>query len=262
LALVNPLKRARFRVGRSLRTARDGTTRTVGWVKDGVVSAPGKARAKLRSDSTGDSDPAPASPTPTAAATAAPASSEPSGSFGRTLKAIRENPRVAIAWAAVAVLVLAWIGWTVYVWIENGSTAGVGVLVSWPAAIAALALVVSPFVAATFLIRRLSGEGGPQMAGAAGIAGDSSGGTATVTAGTDEKDAAGETDESADEDDTADPEAEPDAGDEKDEDPDASAEDDSASDADDSDDDSDDADPDSESDDDSGPSDEKDEAAV
>jgi hypothetical protein len=161
LAAVNPLKKARWRTTESLRTARDGTTRTVGWVKDGVV---GGARKSWRSATGvvrrgGDE-----------AAAAASASGESSNPFGGLVASARENPRVAIAWAAVALLVLAWIGWTVYVWIENGSTAGVGVLISWPAAIAALALIASPFVAATLLVKRLSADGGPQMAGAAGIA--------------------------------------------------------------------------------------------
>ena len=69
-------------------------------------------------------------------------------------RAIRSHPQVAVAWAAGALLVLAWIGWTVYVWIENGAGAGIGVLISGPAVFAALALVASPFVGAGLLVRR------------------------------------------------------------------------------------------------------------
>jgi hypothetical protein len=42
------------------------------------------------------------------------------------------------------------------------------VLISWPAVIAALALIAAPFVVAAVLIRRMSGEGEPALAGAAG----------------------------------------------------------------------------------------------
>ena len=64
----------------------------------------------------------------------------------RALERARSNPRIAIAWAAGILLVIAWIGWAIYVTTEHGGSAGLGVLISWPAAIAALALVAAPFV--------------------------------------------------------------------------------------------------------------------
>ena len=66
----------------------------------------------------------------------------------------RADHRIAIAWAAGAVLLLAWIGWTIYIWSKNGSTAGLGVLVSWPALFAVAAIVAAPFVGAGMLVHR------------------------------------------------------------------------------------------------------------
>lgn len=87
------------------------------------------------------------------------------GADGGLIESARGNPRVAVAWAAVAVLVLAWIGWTVYVTVENGTAAGLGVLISWPAVLAALALVSAPFIGAAVLLRRhREGPGTPAMA--------------------------------------------------------------------------------------------------
>lgn len=66
-----------------------------------------------------------------------------------------------------AILTVTWIAWTVYVWTENGSTAGLGVLISWPAVVLALALVAAPFVAAVMLVRRLAADREPALAGGA-----------------------------------------------------------------------------------------------
>ena len=43
-------------------------------------------------------------------------------------------------------LVIAWIAWTIYVWSTNGSTAGLGVLISLAGRVRRLALVAAPFV--------------------------------------------------------------------------------------------------------------------
>ncbi|HEX6586339.1 MAG TPA: hypothetical protein VF052_06275 [Solirubrobacterales bacterium] len=66
---------------------------------------------------------------------------------------VRTDRRVAIGLVVAALFLVAWIAWAVYVWNENGSDAGVGVLVSWPAVLAALALVASPFVAVVWFLR-------------------------------------------------------------------------------------------------------------
>ncbi|HEX2359380.1 MAG TPA: hypothetical protein VHH72_06160 [Solirubrobacterales bacterium] len=119
---MNPLQEARNRAARSWRTARDGTKRTTGWVTGGLRGAFRRAGGAV-----------------------------PRAGFpGR----IRARPRAAAAWAGAALLVAAWIGWTVYAWIENGAAAGIGVLISWPAVAVALALLASPFVGAGLLVRR------------------------------------------------------------------------------------------------------------
>lgn len=74
------------------------------------------------------------------------------------LERARSNPRLAVAIAAGAILLLAWIGWAVYVTSSKGATAGLGVVIAWPAMLAALSLVSLPFVGGYFLIRRLSGS--------------------------------------------------------------------------------------------------------
>jgi ABC-type sulfate transport system permease subunit len=71
------------------------------------------------------------------------------------LERIRENPRLAVAIAAGAVLVLAWIGWAIYVTTDKGATEGLGVLIAWPALVAAAALIALPFVGAFLIVRKL-----------------------------------------------------------------------------------------------------------
>lgn len=68
----------------------------------------------------------------------------------------RSNPRIVIAIAAGAVLLLAWIGWAIYVTSSNGATAGLGVVIAWPATLAALALISLPFIGGYLLVKRLS----------------------------------------------------------------------------------------------------------
>jgi len=95
--------------------------------------------------------------------------------------AARANPRVAIGWAAAAILVIAWIGWAIYTTAEYGGAAGLGVLISWPAAVAALALIAAPFVGLWLLVKRLRPNGGgPPIAGGA----PDSGGDEQFTGGT------------------------------------------------------------------------------
>lgn len=50
-------------------------------------------------------------------------------------------------------LVAAWVAWTVHIWSTNGTMAGIGVLISWPAVALALALIVVPGVVVARLIR-------------------------------------------------------------------------------------------------------------
>ena len=72
----------------------------------------------------------------------------------------RSNPRLLVAIAAGAILLLAWIGWAIYVTSSNGATAGLGVVIAWPAMLAALALISLPFIGGYLLIRQLSEDSG------------------------------------------------------------------------------------------------------
>jgi hypothetical protein len=76
------------------------------------------------------------------------------------LERARSNPRIVVAIAAGALLLLAWIGWAIYVTTSDGATAGLGVVIAWPAMLAALALVSLPFIGGYLLIRRLSEDSG------------------------------------------------------------------------------------------------------
>ncbi len=65
-----------------------------------------------------------------------------------------EGTSRTLRWTALALLLAIWIGWTVYVWSENGADAGIGVLISWPAVFAALALLAAPLIGVGLLMRR------------------------------------------------------------------------------------------------------------
>ena len=76
------------------------------------------------------------------------------------LERARSSPRLVVAIAAGVVLLLAWIGWAIYVTSSNGASAGLGVVIAWPAMLAALALISLPFIGGYLLIRRLSEDSG------------------------------------------------------------------------------------------------------
>jgi hypothetical protein len=78
----------------------------------------------------------------------------------RVVERVRSNPKLAVAIACGVLLLLAWIGWAIFVTSDRGSRAGLGVLVAWPALIAGLALVVLAFYGLYLLIRRLLPEEG------------------------------------------------------------------------------------------------------
>lgn len=88
---------------------------------------------------------------------------------------VRANPWITVAIVAGALLVIAWIGWAIFVTDENGSRAGLGVLVAVPALLAAIGLVVLIFFGGYRLLRYLSGDseneeqpaGEPESAGEA-----------------------------------------------------------------------------------------------
>ena len=126
----------------------------------------------------------------------------------------RSNPRLVVAIALGAILLLAWIAWAIYVTSSDGATAGLGVVIAWPAMLAALALISLPFIGGYLLIRRLS---------------EDSGSTATAEAGVeeDDDDYEEEAEESAEEEGVdSDEEDEEDEEDEDEEEPEESAEED------------------------------------
>ena len=77
---------------------------------------------------------------------------------------MRSNPWLLVAIVGVAILILAWIGWAIHVSSDDGARAGLGVLIAWPAMLAALALISLPFIGGYRLIRRLSAGGGETTA--------------------------------------------------------------------------------------------------
>jgi hypothetical protein len=73
----------------------------------------------------------------------------------------RSNPRWIVAIAGAVILILAWIGWAIYVTSSDGARAGLGVVVAWPAMLAALAIISLPFIGIFLLLRYLAGGGDP-----------------------------------------------------------------------------------------------------
>jgi hypothetical protein len=73
---------------------------------------------------------------------------------------VRANPWLAVAVAGGAILVLAWIGWAIYVAADRGAREGLGVLIAWPALVAAAALIALPFIGVYLLVRRREADGG------------------------------------------------------------------------------------------------------
>lgn len=158
---VNPLRKVRHGAG----SAWAGTKRTAGWVKGGVGGGFGKGR-------TGASNLRGAASERTSTSTEA-ARDGLAGVWDRVggawlVEHGKADSRVGAGLIIGAVLFVLWIAWTAYVWAENGTAAGLGVLISWPAVVLALALVAAPFVGAVVLVRRLAANGGPTLAVAGG----------------------------------------------------------------------------------------------
>jgi TRAP-type C4-dicarboxylate transport system permease small subunit len=78
------------------------------------------------------------------------------------LDRVRARPLLAVAIAAAALLVVAWLGWAIYVASDKGFTDGLGVLIAWPALVVAAALILLPLVAIYLLIRPR--DAGPEQA--------------------------------------------------------------------------------------------------
>jgi hypothetical protein len=63
-----------------------------------------------------------------------------------------------VAIAAAMLLLAAWLAWAIYVASDRGFNEGLGVLIAWPALVAAAIAVALPLVGIYFLIRYLSGD--------------------------------------------------------------------------------------------------------
>jgi hypothetical protein len=119
-----------------------------------IVKAPSRLIRSLRSDGEGQ---ATSKPKPVGGP------DEPlfgDGVIGR----VRSNALRVVAIAAGGLLLIGWIAWAVYVTTEKGATAGLGVVIAWPALLACLALVALPFAGIALLIRRGRAEDGEATA--------------------------------------------------------------------------------------------------
>lgn len=153
------------RIGRAWTTATEGTSRTARWAAGGLAGAVAGGARKARAAITGSGgEPARAPGGEGAASQPKPAEGDAreslwarSGGAG-IAHGVRSPHRTAAVCTAIALLLAIWIGWTVHVWTNNGEAAGIGVLISWPAAFAALALICVPFAGGVALYRR--GRGG------------------------------------------------------------------------------------------------------
>jgi hypothetical protein len=149
-------KRARWTVADAGKRAGGALSRA----GKSTVTAPGKLLERLRPDAEATASAPSAAPT-------GPSTTQgtETGRFAELVDRIRENPRVTVAIVGGVLLVCAWIAWAVYVTSENGASAGLGVMIAWPAVVMALALISLPFIGGYLLFRRLSiDEGNPESA--------------------------------------------------------------------------------------------------
>ena len=76
------------------------------------------------------------------------------------------RPKLLAAIAGGTLLVFLWIGWTIYVATNNGWTAAVGVLISWPLLAAIAVAVAMAVIGATRLVQERRSPRMPVIAGA------------------------------------------------------------------------------------------------
>ncbi len=145
----------------SWRSSREGTVRTVRWIGGGITGALKGSRERVRAIAGRRDDPADGAGPKTAQPNAEePRAEQADAQPGQpdaaasSLERLRSGGRRPILWIAAGLLLAAWIGWTVYVWGENGAAAGVGVLISWPVVFAALALIAAPLIGAGVFAHR------------------------------------------------------------------------------------------------------------
>jgi hypothetical protein len=83
---------------------------------------------------------------------------------GTIVERLRSSRRLVLALVLGVLLLIAWIAWAVYVTSDNGAEAGLGVVIAWPALLAALALISLPFIAAYLLVQRIRSDQGTNAA--------------------------------------------------------------------------------------------------
>ena len=82
----------------------------------------------------------------------------------------REHPTLAVGIVGGVLVGIAWIAWAIYVAANNGANAGLGVLITWPVLIGALALIAAPFVLTGMLVQRHRAASEPAIAGGPSVA--------------------------------------------------------------------------------------------
>jgi hypothetical protein len=122
-----------------------------------LVKAPSRLIRSVRPDRGGDGSAGKQKPAK------APAAAVPGDGI---LPRARANPWLIVGIAAGGLLVAGWIAWAAYVTSEHGATAGLGVVIAWPALLISLVLVALPFVGLGLLIRRLRLNGDEPSSGA------------------------------------------------------------------------------------------------
>ena len=78
------------------------------------------------------------------------------GTLPPVLDRVRRNTWMTVGIAVAALVLLAWIFWAIYVTARDGASEGLGVLIAWPALLAAATIVCLPFVGGYLLLRRAS----------------------------------------------------------------------------------------------------------
>jgi hypothetical protein len=79
---------------------------------------------------------------------------------------VRANPWLAVGVAIGTLIVCVWIGWAIHVTSDHGAREGLGVLIAWPAILAALALISVPLTLAFRVIRAsITGSDAPESDG-------------------------------------------------------------------------------------------------
>jgi hypothetical protein len=164
LRRVNPLPKMKSAGRAAVSKPRDAGKALAGgfrWAGGGIASQTKSAGSAISGKTKRARD--------AVAAKSAPARSRVTGLWAQAKEKFQTNPQLGIAAILGALLVIAWIGWAIYVTSTNGANAGLGVVISWPAVFMAVALVMAPFVGVYLLVRRLNGgdEDPPQIAGGA-----------------------------------------------------------------------------------------------